>query len=177
MLNVNLSARQLGDPELVDRVITTLEATGFDPTRLVLEITENALIEDIETAVRQLEALRTLGIRIALDDFGMGHSSLRHLAKLPVDVLKIDRLFVQALAREEPEGDLVGVVVQLAEAWGLDLVAEGIEDLAELTKLRAVGCTIGQGFYFGRPVSGIQAQHAIAAESTFAIETIDVPLG
>ena len=169
-LSVNLSSRQLRDPELISQVKAILDDTGFDPERLILEITENAMVETDSAAMKHLDALRALGVRLAIDDFGTGYSSLSYLARLPVDLLKIDRSFVQALAEDRPEGSVVRVICQLAQAWGLVVVGEGIENPKELAMLRAEGCGLGQGFFFGRPVPGDQARRAIEAESSFQIE-------
>ena len=169
-LSVNLATRQLQDPDLSRHVAAILEQTGFDPLRLTLEITENATIGDTAEVMDQLTRLRELGVRIAVDDFGTGYSSLAYLARLPVDVLKIDRTFVQALGNGSPEGSLVEVICQLAGSWGLSVVGEGIEETGELSKLRSVGCALGQGFYFGRPVPGDAALLAVQAASRFPVD-------
>jgi diguanylate cyclase (GGDEF)-like protein len=169
-LSVNVSSRQLSDPNFVLHVARILNETRFDPKRLVLEITENATIGENPDVIKQLQALRDLGIRIAIDDFGTGYSSLSYLARLPVDELKIDRSFVQALGLGTAEGSLVEVITRLAQTWGLHVVGEGIEDTTELARLRDAGCGHGQGFYFGRPVPGEDARTAIQAASRFAVD-------
>ncbi|MGH2710163.1 MAG: EAL domain-containing protein, partial [Actinomycetota bacterium] len=135
-----------------------------------LEMTESVLMERTDEVVGLLRRMKTLGVKVAVDDFGTGYSSLSYLARLPVDLLKIDRSFVQALAEDRPEGSVVRVICQLAQAWGLVVVGEGIENPRELAMLRGEGCGLGQGFYFGRPVPGDQARRAIEAESSFALE-------
>jgi diguanylate cyclase (GGDEF)-like protein/PAS domain S-box-containing protein len=144
-MNVNLSAKQLQDPGLVDDVAAAI--AGLDPGRFVLELTESIVMEDTDHTVAQLDALKALGVRLALDDFGTGYSSLGYLSRLPVDVLKLDRSF---LSSGSPE--LVRAVVGLGQALALDVVAEGIEERLQWEGLRALGCHYGQGFYFSRPL-------------------------
>ncbi len=157
-LNVNLSPHQLVQPTLVWDVLAILRRTGFDPHDLALEVTESALVED-DSAIPALTALTAQGIRIAVDDFGTGYSSLRYLVRLPVDILKIDRSFVNEL-NATPEGSAVAAaVVRLSQALGLDTVAEGIESDAQAAELAGLGCRTGQGYYFARPLdpAGVDA--------------------
>ena len=175
-LSVNLSTRQLRDPKLLREVASVLEETEFQAERLILEITENAMVENDSVAMEHLDSLRQLGVRLAIDDFGTGYSSLAYLSRLPVDLLKIDRSFVVALAEGEPEGSVVRVICQLAQALGLVVVGEGIENPKELAMLRAEGCVLGQGFYFGRPVPGDQARRAIEMESSFVVDHPGLPV-
>jgi diguanylate cyclase (GGDEF)-like protein len=175
-LSVNLSTRQLRDPNLVPEVRSILDDTGFDPSRLILEITENAVVENDTVVMDHINGLREIGVRLAIDDFGTGYSSLSYLSRLPIDILKIDRSFVHALGEGNPEGSVVRVICQLAQAWGLVVVAEGIEQPHELEMLRAEGCGLGQGFYFGRPVPGDQARKAIEAASTFVVDQLALPV-
>ena len=163
-LSVNLSTRQLRDPLLVREVASILEDTGFEPERLILEITESATVENDTTIMRHLDELRELGARIAIDDFGTGYSSLSYLARLPVDLLKIDRSFVQALGEGSPQGSVVRVICQLANAWGLVVVGEGIEEAQELEMLRGEGCGLGQGFFIGRPLPADEVRRQIEAQ-------------
>jgi diguanylate cyclase (GGDEF)-like protein len=174
-LSVNLSTRQLRDPKLIREVTAILEETDFDAQRLILEITENAMVENDAVAMEQLDSLRELGIRLAIDDFGTGYSSLSYLSRLPIDLLKIDRSFVVALAEGKPEGSVVRVICQLAQSLGLVVVGEGIENPKELAMLRDEGCILGQGFYFGRPVPGDQARRAVEMESSFVVDQPDQP--
>jgi diguanylate cyclase (GGDEF)-like protein len=150
-VSVNLSARQLQQPELTAEVERAL-AGGMAPGCLVLELTESVLMQDTETTLSRLHELKSLGVRLALDDFGTGYSSLSYLRRFPVDLLKIDRSFVSGL---EPRNDLqrlVAAIVALGGTLGLESVAEGIEELEELEALRTVGCRFGQGFYFAKPM-------------------------
>ncbi len=147
-LSVNLSAVQLADGDLVDVVREALRDTGLDPSCLVLEITETVLMGDVVSIGPRLAALRELGVRIALDDFGTGYSALGYLQKIPVDIVKIDRCFVQDLHLGARQGALAAAVMTLAEALDLDVVAEGIELPAQAARLRELGCRLGQGFLY-----------------------------
>jgi diguanylate cyclase (GGDEF)-like protein/PAS domain S-box-containing protein len=149
-VNVNLSARQLGDRCLVDTIIAAAGRHELAPSRLCLEVTETALVENLDATLPQLHALKAHGFGLALDDFGTGYSSLSYLQRFPVDVLKLDRSFVTAL-RERNEDAIVAAVANMANALGLPPLAEGIEHEEEIDRLRALGYTQGQGFFFARP--------------------------
>jgi len=151
MMSVNLSARQCTHPDLVSAFGEILQRTGADPAAVSLEITETALMEDIELSTATLSALKELGLRLALDDFGTGYSSLRALQHLPVDVVKIDRSFIEPIERDPQEAAIVAAVISLSHALGLRTVAEGIETIAQVDRLRALGCDLAQGFYFAKP--------------------------
>ncbi|WP_022803056.1 EAL domain-containing protein [Deinococcus ficus] len=146
-MSVNVSALQFEQPDFVPTVQAALTATGLDPRLLILELTESAVLRDPEAAVAQLRALRALGVRVALDDFGTGHSSLGLLKTLPVDLLKIDRSFVQGDGAEV----MVGVIVTLAQAFGLEVIAEGVETPAQFTLIQGLRCDGVQGYLFARP--------------------------
>jgi diguanylate cyclase (GGDEF)-like protein/PAS domain S-box-containing protein len=148
---VNLSARQLAQPDLADLVAEALEETGTDPSSLVLEITESVLTEDAESTVEALRALKSLGVRISVDDFGTGYSSLLYLKRFPVDILKVDRSFVEGLGTDPEDSAIVAGVVGLARTLGLTTVAEGVETEKQLEALRDLGCEFGQGFLWARP--------------------------
>jgi EAL domain-containing protein (putative c-di-GMP-specific phosphodiesterase class I) len=148
---VNVSASQLLHGAVVRDVEAALRDSGLDPAALVLEITETTLIDDSLAAVRELRQLRKLGVRLALDDFGTGYSSLGRLQHLPFDVVKIDRSFISRVTQEQ-EGAVVRSIIEMAATMGLEVVAEGIETLAQLAALRALGCRLGQGYHFSRPV-------------------------
>jgi EAL domain-containing protein (putative c-di-GMP-specific phosphodiesterase class I) len=128
-----------------------LARTRADPAAVSLEITETALMEDIELSTATLSALKELGLRLALDDFGTGYSSLRALQHFPVDVVKIDRSFIEPIERDPQEAAIVAAVISLSHALGLRTVAEGIETIAQVDRLRALGCDLAQGFYFAKP--------------------------
>ncbi len=150
-INVNLSARQFQYAGLVDDVAEALADAGIDAPSLTLEITESMLMEDIETAKRTLHALRDLGVRLAIDDFGTGYSSLSYLKQLPVDVIKIDKTFVDEVDIDADDVALVDAVAGLGQALKMQTVAEGIETDAQWTTLRRLGIDRGQGYLFGRP--------------------------
>ncbi len=149
---VNLSARQLQHPGVVDEVRAALAAAGLDPQSLVLEITETAIMEQMDAAITILTELRRLGVRLALDDFGTGYSSLSYLQRLPVDILKIDRSFVVGVARSIEDSALARGILTLAQTLGLETIAEGIETAEQLATLRELGCQLGQGYFFARPL-------------------------
>jgi diguanylate cyclase (GGDEF)-like protein/PAS domain S-box-containing protein len=150
-INVNLSARQLGEPTLPDELESILARTGIDPELVVLELTESTLISDTESATRSLHALRDRGVQIAVDDFGTGYSSLAHLKRFPLRALKVDQTFVDGLGTEPDDTSIVTAVVSLAHSLGLAAVAEGLETPQQLAALRTIGCDFAQGNLFGRP--------------------------
>jgi diguanylate cyclase (GGDEF)-like protein len=149
---VNLSMRNLHDPQLPELIETMLAAEGIPAGRLKLEITESSIMADASRALEVLQRLRELGTTIAIDDFGTGYSSLAYLKRLPVDGLKIDKSFVQRLASDANDRAIVRSAVELGHNLGLHVVAEGIEDPASLRELTALGCDLAQGYYLGRPV-------------------------
>jgi len=148
---VNLSARQFSAGELPDMVRRALERNAVPPGCLILEITESLLMERGGEARRVLEQLRQLGVGLAIDDFGTGYSSLAYLRHLPVNVLKIDRAFVDSLDRAYTDRSLIEVILSVARIFGLTVVAEGVETRTQLEALRELGCDRFQGFLFGRP--------------------------
>jgi EAL domain-containing protein (putative c-di-GMP-specific phosphodiesterase class I) len=151
-VSVNLSARQLQAPNLLDDVKRAVLETGMDPQCLQLEITESVVMQDPEAIVAKLNALKSLGIKLAVDDFGTGYSSLAYLKRFPIDVLKIDRAFVSGLVNGEHDAAIVQTVVGLARALGLHTTAEGIEERSQWDRLEQLGCDQGQGFIFSRPL-------------------------
>ncbi len=151
-VSLNISVRQIDHPGFAGHVEDAVTAAGVDPSTVELEITESALMEDVETSAALLTTLKELGTTIAVDDFGTGYSSLQYLQRLPVDVLKVDRSFVSGLDQNDGDLAIVRAVVQLAEALGLTSVAEGVENAEQLAQLRRLGCRQAQGFLFARPV-------------------------
>jgi EAL domain-containing protein (putative c-di-GMP-specific phosphodiesterase class I) len=150
-MSVNVSAKQLQYPGWAAEVASTLAESGLEPGHLVLEITESVLMEDAEASSGPLEELRRLGVRVAIDDFGTGYSSLGYLRRLPVDILKIDKSFIDGVAKGPHESALARAVVKLARTLGLDAVAEGVTDRRQLAELRRLRCPYGQGYFFSRP--------------------------
>ena len=151
-ISVNLSGRQLALPEVVDDVRRALADSGLDPRRLLLEITESVLLEETPELGDRLEALKDLGVRLAVDDFGTGYSSLAYLQRLPVDVLKIDKAFVDALGDGAEQQALAETIVTLARMMRLQAVAEGVERGEQARVLRSLGCDLAQGYLFARPL-------------------------
>jgi EAL domain-containing protein (putative c-di-GMP-specific phosphodiesterase class I) len=151
-VTVNLSARHIQDPNIVEHVVEVLQQSGLAPRALMLEVTETALIEDRVATTSTLAALKLLGVRIAVDDFGTGYSSLSYLSTFPLDVVKIDKEFTDQLTLSPEGGAMVRAVIDLATALGLETVAEGVEQQAQVTALEHLGCGLAQGFLFGRPV-------------------------
>ena len=149
---VNVSAEQLAQDRLYDDVVAALGRSGLDPARLVLELTESAVIGDRPETRSQLTGLRELGVRVAVDDFGTGYSSLAYLHRFPVDILKIDRSFVADVATSNESAAVVHALVELARALGLQTVAEGIEERAQLSWFEREQVEVGQGFLFSEPV-------------------------
>jgi diguanylate cyclase (GGDEF)-like protein len=161
---VNLSTHQLADPALPSQVAASLGAAGALPTDIIIEITESAVLQDVEGATERLAALRDMGVRVSIDDFGTGYSSLSYLQRLPIDELKIDRSFVQRLGHG-PTGAIVGSIVDLAHAIGLSVVAEGIETEDQLALLRDLECDLGQGFLLARPQPSLDVGHLLRRRS------------
>ena len=144
---VNLSANQLADPSLVQHVADALRVSGADPAMLEFEITETAVMKNMEEAVIRLESLRALGVRLAIDDFGTGYSSLAYLKQLPVDILKVDRAFVKHLPHNRDDLAITRAVIAMAHGLSMTVVAEGVEDQQQFDSLRAEGCDEYQGFF------------------------------
>jgi diguanylate cyclase (GGDEF)-like protein/PAS domain S-box-containing protein len=152
-IHVNLSARQVADPNLVDSVAHVLRTTGVAPSSLVLELTETSLLERSHSPADTLARLKGLGISLILDDFGTGYSSLSYLQQFPLSGLKIDRSFVAALGAANGDGAIVDAILRMARALDLEVVAEGLETEQHLETLRGLGCRYGQGYLFSRPVN------------------------
>jgi diguanylate cyclase (GGDEF)-like protein len=151
-ISINVSPIQLKDPWFSQKVLAVLTRERFPPPRLTIEITENALIVDADSAKQTIASLKNQGIQLALDDFGTGYSSLQHLQMLPFDRLKIDRSFVTSMERDPQALRLVHAIITLASTLGLPVVAEGIESASTARTLARLGCTMGQGFYYGHPL-------------------------
>lgn len=150
-LSVNVAAEQLAQPDAVTRVISILDRANFDPNRLILEINEGTVIDNIDEARSRLEELRSIGVRVAVDDFGTGHSSLMQLRNLPIDILKVDQQFVGSSLTNEVDRAIVRASILLAHALDMEVVAEGVEDYETAELLRTLSCELGQGYYWARP--------------------------
>jgi diguanylate cyclase (GGDEF)-like protein len=151
-VSVNLSPRQVARPELVARVADILEECGLHPSRLVLEITESALVDDSETTAATLHELKALGVRLVLDDFGTGYSSLAYLRRFPIDGLKIDRRFIAGIGKGSEDSTIIEAIVNMARGLRIGVVAEGVETAEQASYLKGIGCPQVQGYYYSRPV-------------------------
>jgi EAL domain-containing protein (putative c-di-GMP-specific phosphodiesterase class I) len=149
---VNLSARNLMDARLIDDVMDTLERYTIAPSRLILEITETVIVSELEVVEQVLTGLRSRGVQLSVDDFGTGFSSLSFLQRFAVNEIKVDRRFVQGIAADAGDAAIVRSTVHLASGLGVRVVAEGVEHLEQLRRLRDYGCDLGQGYLLGRPV-------------------------
>jgi diguanylate cyclase (GGDEF)-like protein len=166
-ISVNASVRQLDAPDFASHVLSILRETRLDASSLVLEITESLLADPNLGGAAALSALRALGVRVALDDFGTGHSSVNYLRQLPLDILKIDRSFVSATDATQTGDVLLEAIVNMAHHMGLDVIAEGIEDLGQLDRLRTMSCELGQGFLLSRPLSADAIETLLVSTSPF----------
>ena len=151
-ISVNLSARQFDQADLAQRVGHVLAETGLPPGSLRLEVTESSVLSDGDTALETMRALGRLGVGLHIDDFGTGYSSLDYLQRYPFDTLKIDRTFVEGITCDAESRTIVIAILALARSFGMDVVAEGIEDAEQLEELKTLGCPCGQGYYFARPM-------------------------
>jgi len=151
-LSVNLSPRQFRQRDLADRILQVLEVTQMKPEHLTLEITEGVLMDNLQQGIDMLGRLREIGVSIAIDDFGTGYSSLAYLKDLPIDYLKIDRVFVKDIVEDQNDAAIANSIIALAHNLGLEVIAEGVEDPSVLGVLQAFGCDHYQGFFFSRPV-------------------------
>ncbi|ABM57111.1 putative bifunctional diguanylate cyclase/phosphodiesterase [Verminephrobacter eiseniae] len=151
-LSVNVSVRQFRQADFVQQLLATLEASGANPERLTIELTESLLLNDVQDIIARMQQLRCHGLGFALDDFGTGYSSLSQLKRLPLDQIKIDRSFVRDLPADAGDGAIVRSILALAQSLGLAVVAEGVETRAQLEFLQHHGCQTFQGYHFGRPM-------------------------
>ena len=161
-VSVNLSGRQLSQPDLVDQITHILQQFSLDGRSLKLEITESMTMENIESVITMLRQLKALGIQLSMDDFGTGYSSLSYLHRLPIDVLKIDRSFVSGTHSGVEKPEVVRTVLTLAFDRGIDTIAEGVETVEQMAQLKALGCKYGQGYLFSKPLDGEAAGKWIA---------------
>ncbi|MEA2499664.1 MAG: hypothetical protein QOH26_2069 [Actinomycetota bacterium] len=161
-MHVNVSVRQLNDPELKADLERLIAQYAIDPSDLVLEITETSLVHDIDVATELLKGLKEVGVLIAIDDFGTGYSSLVHLRRFPIDILKIDKSFVDGITRGPEDAAIVEAVVTLARELNMDTVAEGVETIEQLNELRRMRCLFAQGYLLGRPKPGDAGAEGIA---------------
>jgi diguanylate cyclase (GGDEF)-like protein/PAS domain S-box-containing protein len=173
-ISVNVSPRQLLDSDLTQRVESLLERCELDPARLILEITEGALIKDPDAAAERLRSLSRLGVRLAVDDFGTGYSSLAYLQQFPIDMLKIDRSFVNDMTQSR--SSLAEAIVQIAHTLGLVPIAEGVESQAQADALAALGCDLAQGFHLGRPLDATATRALLVRATSQSDARVDRPV-
>jgi EAL domain-containing protein (putative c-di-GMP-specific phosphodiesterase class I) len=163
-LSVNLSARQVAQPDLLDRIKEALTNSKLNPHCLKLEITESVVMDNAEAAALMFKQLRSLGVQLSIDDFGTGYSSLSYLHRFPLNYLKIDRSFVMRLTTDN-DNAIVRTISTLARNLGMEVIAEGIETEEQYQQLKMLGCEYGQGFLFSRPVNNEVVQHLLAQDA------------
>jgi EAL domain-containing protein (putative c-di-GMP-specific phosphodiesterase class I) len=171
---VNISARNLSRPDFADKIVSALEYADVAPDRLFVEVTETALMTDPEGAATVLEALNRVGVRVSIDDFGTGQTSLGYLSTLPIDELKVDRSFIFDMTDNPSHAAIVRSIVELGHNLGFQVVGEGVETAEILDSLAATGCELVQGYYFARPMPierlrGWIAQHDTQAEHSIPL--------
>jgi EAL domain-containing protein (putative c-di-GMP-specific phosphodiesterase class I) len=162
LMNVNLSARQLQRPDLSTTVEGVLKRTGLDPACLTLDVTETVYVKVLEGNTAALNELRRLGVKISIDDFGVGYSSLSYLKRLPADILKLDKSFVEGLGEDLEDTAVVRMVIDLARTLGIEVIAEGVDGEA-VSILKELGCTMAQGFFFSEPLPPEEVPRLLAA--------------
>jgi EAL domain-containing protein (putative c-di-GMP-specific phosphodiesterase class I) len=171
-VHVNLSPRQVAHPGFVDSVAEVLEASALEAGALSLEITESVLMEDTDGTLATLRELKALGVDLVLDDFGTGYSSLAYVKRFPIDVLKIDRAFVDALGDGDEDFAIVTAIISLGSALGVAVVAEGVEDERQAAQLRALGCELAQGYLFAKPLPARDASDLLRAAREAEVSAI-----
>jgi EAL domain-containing protein (putative c-di-GMP-specific phosphodiesterase class I) len=162
-LAVNVSACQFRQPEFVEQVKAAIERNGIDPARLKLELTESLVVSNVEDTIAKMLALKSVGVRFSMDDFGTGHSSLSYLKLLPLDQLKIDRSFVHDIVTDPSDAIIVQTIINMGRTLGLNVIAEGVETEEQRRILIQHGCEAFQGYLFGRPVPAVEFEHLLAA--------------
>ncbi len=169
-VSVNISAQQLQRAEIVEEVRDALHSSGLDPHCLMLEITESLMISDMELAIERLSALRELGVQVAIDDFGTGYSSLSYILQLPIDVLKVDKRFIDTIDGDDVESRLTAAIIGLARLLDLRCIAEGVERPEQHERLKELGCDYAQGFLLARPMSAGALQELLATTAPALVE-------
>ena len=166
MMSVNLSARQLSRPYLAESVERILEETGLEGSCLTLDITETVYVRALEANTAALDRLRAMGVRISIDDFGTGYSSLSYLKRLPAEAIKIDKSFVKGLGEDVEDTAIVRMIIELAHTLGMEVIAEGVETEEQAELLRGMGCDMGQGHYFAKPLPAEAAPEFLTGTPT-----------
>jgi len=178
-ISVNLSGKQIAQPDLYDMVVQLLKETGLEPRSLKLEITESAIMDNIDFAVTVFTRLQELGVQIQVDDFGIGYSSLNYLSHFPINTLKIDRTFVRNMTKDNNYLKIVQAIIMLAHGLGMSVIAEGVETESQLAQIKALGCELAQGFYISKPwdVKGMRQllSKTFAGDNRFSNRSSAVP--
>jgi len=169
MMSINLSGKQLSQPDLVESIQQILTVTNLNGKSVKLEITETVAMKDVEAAINVLLRLRTLNLRLSIDDFGTGYSSLSYLHRFPVNTLKVDQSFVRRMENTTEDGAIVETIIILGHALGMDVIAEGVETIAQKNKLKSLGCEYGQGYLFAKPLHQDQATALLESQFTSTI--------
>jgi EAL domain-containing protein (putative c-di-GMP-specific phosphodiesterase class I) len=172
-VSINLDASSLQSQVLVKSVVAVLEDNGLDPSAIEFEVTESSLMRDIDQASRTLQALRDIGVKLSIDDFGTGYSSLTYLKRLPVNVLKIDRSFIQDLPTDNSDAALTSAIIAMGHSLNLEIIAEGVETWEQVDFLAERRCFIAQGFLFAKPVPA--AEFAVLVQSGPALCRLGSP--
>ncbi|MGH8975169.1 MAG: putative bifunctional diguanylate cyclase/phosphodiesterase, partial [Acidimicrobiia bacterium] len=175
-VSVNLSPRQLQADDLISHVTEALEISELDPSTLVLEITEGAMMHDTDAIIARLQGLKALGVKLAVDDFGTGYSSLSYLQRFPIDILKVDRTFIGMIETDDNKSSLVEAIVSLARTMKLAAVAEGVETSTQVEMLRRVGCDLAQGFYLAPPMDAGDMDDVLRTGLPTAAPVLAVPV-
>jgi EAL domain-containing protein (putative c-di-GMP-specific phosphodiesterase class I) len=170
-LSVNFSSLYFQSEDLVRAVALVLEEAGTAGQLLILELTEGAMVRDVQKAVATLQSLKRLGVDVHIDDFGTGYSSLSYLHRLPIDAIKIDPSFTQRAATEADAERMVRTIIELGHNLKRTVIAEGIETAEQLGCVRALGCDLGQGFYFSRPLDAEQTSALLMSPPWLAAKT------
>ncbi len=176
IVSVNLSGKHFAQKNLVGQIREIIQKTGINPACVKLELTESAVMENVESVILMMKQIRELGIQLSIDDFGTGYSSLSYLHRFPINTLKVDRSFVSAIKNTSENGEIVRTVVTLAKTLGLNVVAEGIETIHQLQQLRVLGCEYGQGYLFSRPIAAEEAEKLLEDKSRFEDALINNPI-
>jgi len=161
-ISVNVAARQLEQPDFVDQVAAVIDSSGIDPGKVVLEVTETTLLQNVDDAIVKLQVLRDLGAGVAVDDFGTGYSSLSYLQRFPATAIKIARDFVAVDDSDADSWELASAVVSMGRALRLTVIAEGVEEAFQLERLRKLGCDRAQGYYLARPLAADELERLFA---------------
>lgn len=174
-ISINLAGKQLDEPNLIETIDETLVETQLDGSFLRLELTESMLVNDVETVITTLARLRRRKIQLSIDDFGTGYSSLSYLRRLPVSMLKIDQTFVSRMNSDTENFEIVRAICTLAQSLGLNVVAEGIELVEQIEQLQRLGCQLGQGYWFSRPLDAASAEALIASNQHWTVNMDPTP--